>query len=123
MNLERKACPTCKQEKDIIEIERVKGRETFKLSCGHKQNNYEFIGNISIGLIPQHKAEFWDKKKLQKISRSKTSGKTKRPAKESIVFYRDKKIIIHKVWEKNESGEWKLIHEHTEPFKTKKINS
>lgn len=90
-----------------------------KLSCGHR-----FISNgctETIGLSNQiqakHKNLFG---KLLKKYRTKTSGESKRSARESLRFDREKQMILHKVEEQNENGEWEVVHDEVKPFEEEK---
>lgn len=108
-------CKSCGSKKDIVEIEKVANRETIKLSCGHRIIKLEF--SESLGVSEQFMAKHFDSSdKLQSRYRTKTSGGTKRPARDNIIIDRDRKRIIHQVWEQDESGNWELVHDEEKPF-------
>jgi len=109
MNELKKFCKGCQKEVDIKEIIRDSQREILKFSCGHKHIKVTFTGVVKIEerISLKHKNEFG---KLLERFKTKTSGKTKRPAKDSITIDRENRKIIHKVWEKNENEKWELVH-------------
>lgn len=117
----KKFCKTCKEEKDIVEIERDEQKEAIKLSCGHKIFSIEFTEIVTHNeqLKFKHKRPGFKKPIGEGTEREKISGDTKRPAKESIRIDRIKQTYSHKVWEKNEKGELKLVHDEEIPLSEK----
>jgi len=117
----RMLCPTCKEEKDILVIERFEDGETIKLSCGHRLHNVE--KTEVIGLRDQagwkHRRPGYKKPIEEGKERTKISGETKRPTQETIRVDRIGKKLVHIVREQNECGEWKVTHEHEDPFPDK----
>jgi hypothetical protein len=119
--LYRMPCPTCKEERDILEIERFENGEAIKLSCGHTHHKAEFTETIGVTdqLGWKHRRPGYRKPIEEGKERTKVSGKTKRPTQESFRIDRIEKKLIHKVWEQNECGEWEIVHEHEDPFPDK----
>ena len=113
-----KFCARCKKEQDIIEILRDPPRETFKMTCGH-----EFIAltiSEAVGVSDQIFLKHFDSShKLKTRNKTKKANKSGRPAKDLIVIDRERQILIHKVWEKNEDGTLELVHCEEKPFKKK----
>jgi ribosomal protein L44E len=114
-------CPACKEEKDVLEIERFTDGETVKLSCGHRQHKVEFTELIGVTDQAEWKHKRPDQKRPieEGKERTKISGKTRRPTQETIRVDRIEKKLIHRVWEQNECEEWELVHEHEDPFPNK----
>jgi hypothetical protein len=116
MNIElKKFCSACNQEKDVTEIEINSQGETVRLSCGHRIISVEFMETL--GLSEQMMAKhFGPEHKLKSRYKTKISGETKRPARDNIIIDRDRKNIIHQVWEQNKNGEWELVHDEEKPI-------
>jgi len=117
----KKLCADCKEERDIIEIVKDSQGTIFKLSCGHKIIEDEFTDVITISDQLKDKVKRPGIKKpiIEGMERTKISGKTERPTKESILVDRENQKYIHKVWEKNEKGELELVHEEEIPLSHK----
>ena len=92
----KKFCNACQEEKNIIEIERDTQGVTFKLSCGHKIIEDMFIDTIKLTDQLKDKAKRPGIKKpiFEGMERTKTSGDTQRPAKESIFVEKDRKLVF-----------------------------
>jgi hypothetical protein len=70
-----------------------------------------------IGVRDDIKTEHFDRElKLLEKFKTKISGKTQRPAEETITIDREAKVKIHKVWEKNDRGELELVWDKSTPF-------
>ena len=111
----KKFCSACSQKKDVTEIEINSQGETVRLSCGHRIISVEFTETL--GLSEQIMAKHFDPEhKLRSRYKTKTSGETKRPARDNIVIDRDRKRIIHQVWEQNQNAEWELVHDEEKPI-------
>jgi hypothetical protein len=111
----RKFCKACNQEKDMAEIESNPQGETIRLSCGHRIISVEFAETL--GLSEQIMAKhFGPEHELKSRYKTKISEKTKRPARDNIIIDRDRKRIIHQVWEQNQNGEWDLVHDEEKPI-------
>jgi len=121
----KRFCNACQQEKKIVLIEKCEDRGMIELSCGHKiaEGRAEIKAKIEMLVsfkAKQKKAGF--KNYVRKaIQRFKTSGKTKRKAKEVLIIDREKNVKIHQVWEQDESGEWVLVHDEEEPLDKKSL--
>lgn len=111
----KKFCSACNQEKDITEIEIYPQGGSVRLSCGHRIISVEFTE--SLGISEQIMAKHFDSShKLESRYKTKTSGETRRPARDNIVIDRDSSKIIHQVWEQNQNGEWELVHDEEKPI-------
>jgi len=91
MEEQKKFCNGCKEEKDAIEIERDAQGVTFKLSCGHKIIEDEFTDVINVFNQLNDKVQRPGFKKpiIEGMERTKISGKTERPTRESILVDRE----------------------------------
>jgi len=115
----KKFCKACKEEKDILKVEGGPQNEIVELSCGHKL--IKVVTTETISLSDQIRAKhFNSSRKLKSRYKTKISGETRRPARDSIVIDRDKGKIIHQVWEQNQKGEWKLVHNEEKPIPKKR---
>jgi len=103
-------CTACKEEKDILKVERNPQSEIIELSCGHRLIKVVTIETISLSdrIRTRH---FNSSRKLKSRYKTKISGETKRPAKDIILIDRERGKIIHRVWEQDPSGEWELVHD------------
>jgi hypothetical protein len=115
----KKFCSTCKEERDIVEIEKSPQGETIKLSCGHPDINIAV--SDAVRMFEQVEEELWKQGRLvgKGKQRTKISGETKRLAKEILSFDWEKRKIFHKVHEQNQDGEWILVHDEEKPFPKK----
>jgi hypothetical protein len=122
----KRLCNVCKQEREIVrmEIEKNEGSGMVELSCGHKiaEGRAEIKAKIEILVsfrAKQKKTGF--KNYVRKtIQRFKSSGETKRRAREFLVIDKEKNIKHHQVWEQDESGEWVLVHYEDIPLGQKR---
>ncbi len=117
----KRFCQTCNEEKDIIEIETDSQGETVKLSCGHSL--ISVVATAFIKVIAQVETKAKHKNalgKLVEIFRARISADSKKPAKWIMKFDYEQRIRFHTVEEKNENGEWVVVHDHAEPFEEKK---
>ena len=112
-------CNTCNEEKDIIEIETNLQGENVKLSCGHRLISDVVTAFIKVTaqVKTEHKNTLG---KLLEKYRTQIGGKSGKPAKWIMKFDHKQRIIIHTVEERNENGEWEVVHDHSEPFEEKK---
>jgi hypothetical protein len=110
----KKFCSACNQEKDVTEIEINPQGESVRLSCGHRIISVEVAESLGISeqIMAKH---FGPEHKLKSRYKTKTSGETKRPARDNIIIDRDRRKIIHQVWEQNPNGEWELVHDEEKP--------
>lgn len=108
-------CKSCGSRKEIVEIEKVSNRETIRLSCGHRIFKLELSDKLSLSerFMAKH---FDSSEKLQSRYMTKTSGETRRPAKDKLIINLENRKIIHNVWEQNENGDWELVHNEEKPF-------
>jgi hypothetical protein len=99
-------CPHCKKE--IAEV-----KSYYDMTISEEMR-------ASVELRFKHKNPSLERPKAEGVSREKASGATKRPVKEELTIDRGKNRKIHKVWEKGEDGEWKLVHDEDIPLRPAK---
>lgn len=111
-------CPKCNKdvsiERIIRELDKSPAEERIYLTCSH---NLEVECNEKVNVTEELRMKH--KNKLNKLLgkfMSKTSGTTKRPAREQIIIDRERKLRIHKVEEQDLSGNWILVHYHEDPI-------
>jgi len=114
----KKFCNACKEEKDIVEIEKYSQGEVIRLSCGHKiaWDIFTDIVTVTDEIMAKH---FDPSHNLKSRYKTKTSGESKRPARDNIIIDRKRRKIIHKIWEQDNDGEWKLVHDEEKPLPEK----
>ena len=112
-------CKTCNAEREILSVMKDAHRQVIRMSCGHSA-----IIDVINETARMH--ERWDdqvkrdgKTIVKGMGRSKLSGATKRVTRESLNFDWKTQTKHHKVEEQQDDGTWLVVHEHTEPFKTK----
>ncbi|MGA2587186.1 MAG: hypothetical protein ABSF88_09195 [Candidatus Aminicenantales bacterium] len=117
MDKSQMKCGCCdNQEKDIIEIFRESGPSNehfiYYLICGHEyvsDDVSEFLGIQEF--IRTEYTEYKDNKgKLLSVFKTKISGETKRPARETIKIDHENRSHHHIVEEQNEKGEWEIVY-------------
>ncbi len=113
-------CITCKAEREIVSFIKDAQGQVIKMLCGHSDI-------IDVFNETARMYERWDdrvkragKTIVKGMGRSKLSGATKRVTRESLNFDWKTRTKYHKVEELQDDGTWKLEHEETLPFETKK---
>ena len=115
MEILKMECPTCKGEKEILKIVRESEPNvqtvTYFFSCGHKQVKQEVTEFIRILDFIEVKHRDAQRILLSKY-KTKISGKTKRPVRETITIDHEGGRHHHVVEEQQDDGEWEIVHEH-----------
>jgi nitrate/TMAO reductase-like tetraheme cytochrome c subunit len=113
-------CNTCQKMRDIDEIilERPSDNEQseiIRMDCGHKHVRTKIKEKIILRDFIKAVHKDSSGKFLSKY-KTKMSGETKRPARENLEIDRKSGKKIHLVWERNEEGEWELVHDEEVPL-------
>jgi hypothetical protein len=112
----RMKCGGCNnQERDVIKVVFESGPTLqtiiYYFSCGHQHINQEI--SEFIGVQDFYMMKYKDSKgNLLSEYKTKISGKTKMPTRETIEIDHKNKSYRHIVEEQNEKGEWKIVHSH-----------
>lgn len=115
MGEDKSYCGTCKKEMDVIE--RNQDAQIELLSCGHR--NHLFVASEIVNASDFLNVKHLDSsKKLKARYKTKISGETKRPAIDNLEINRAKGIKVHQVWEEDQDGTKKLVHNEETPLKT-----
>jgi hypothetical protein len=111
-------CIDCIADVEVERIIKEQGSTTYYLSCGHRAIKKVINEGIKIKSRELLKRKNRDKsnKFYKSVFRIKLS-KNKRLARENVIIDRERHVRIHQVEEKNERGEWELIHSHEVPLK------
>ena len=113
-------CATCQAEKEIVSIVTDADSSVTTMACGHRLITKEVTEKLGTLERLDDRVKRDGKTIHKGMYRDKTSGATKRPTRESLAFDWKTRTKYHNVEELQEDGTWKLMHEETEPFKTKK---
>jgi len=122
MDEPRRFCATCQAEMEIVSIITDADSSVITMSCGHR-----FITKViteKIGTLERLDDRVKrDGKTIHKgMHRHKISRVSKRSTRESLVFDWKTRTKYHKIEELQDDGTWKMVHEETVPFETKKAN-
>lgn len=125
----KKYCTACGEEKDIVLVEIDESKGKIELECGHRIFFDEITEITEDGICLSESLKIKIKRANEfKISveqkiRDKISKGTKRPAREILIIDKERKVKIHRVWEKDQKGEWVSVHEEEIPFEEMLKNS
>lgn len=109
----KKFCTACGEEKYIVLVERDESDGKIELECGHRIFFDEITEAIYFGeesIKAKIKRASEKKFAFEQIIRDKISKGTKRPAKEILIIDKERNVKIHRVWERDEKGEWVFFH-------------
>jgi hypothetical protein len=113
-------CPICNSACDVIEItsDYKDNAQTITrlFSCGHRSTSAEIGEYVSLSASIQTKHKSANGKLLEKY-RTKISGKTKRPTRETFKIDRKLWKLIHLVEEQDNNLEWKQVHYHKDDIR------
>ena len=113
-------CAACQADKEIVSIITDTDRSVTTMACGHRFVTMEITEKIGTLERLDDRVKRNGKTIHKGMHRDKISGAKKRPARESLVFDWKTQTKYHKVEEQQDDGTWKLEHEETVPFETKK---
>lgn len=113
-------CPACKAQKEIISITKDAQGQVTKMSCGHSAIVDVINETVRMYERVDDQVKRAGKTIVKGMGRSKLSRVTKRITRESLNFDWKTRTKYHKVEELQDDGTWKLEHEETVPFETKK---
>jgi len=116
----KRFCDSCKTKQDIVEIIKEAQGETIKMACSHKFITLVISDTMTMEeqICMKH---FDSSHKLKAKDKTNKAGKSGRPATESFIIDRERRVIIHKVWEKNKNGAMEQVQSEEKPFKEKSI--
>jgi len=113
-----KHCIDCDADFEVGRIIKERDSTTYYLSCGHPA--IVKVINEGIKIISRELLKRKNRDKshnyFKSVFRIKLSN-NKRLVRESIIIDRERHVRIHQVEEKNERGDWELIHSHEVPLK------
>jgi hypothetical protein len=113
-------CTACQAEKEIVSIVKDDDGGVIKMSCGHSVVLKVVANKIGLSERTEDEVRRDGKRILRGVSKPTKGFVTKRSCRDCLNLDWKTRTKYHKVEELQDDGTWKVIHEHTDPFETKK---